>query len=392
MSMKIDDEFKALIYPLTDAEKQMLEQSILSEGCRDPLIVWNGILLDGHHRLEICNRHGIGFETKEIELEDRTDAEIWIIRNQLARRNLNKYQYVTLTLKLEPMIAAKAKEKLKTHTKQGYQKSDKAVHTNKELAKIADVSHDTVYKVKKIDEKATDKEKEALIKGEKSINAVYKKINRDEKSEKRKKEKLESKNSFLLKPELICKDIKEITEKDVQYNSLDWIITDPPYPKKYLSLYQDLSMFGMKYLKPGGSLICMSGQSYLPEVIKKLNMYLDWHWCCAYLTIGDATQIYHRKIATNWKPLLWFTKGKRKGPFMKDLFQSMNREKEFDEWGQSESGMKDIIEKLTYSGELICDPFMGTGTTGYIALSLKRNFIGIEIDEQKYIDAKKRLE
>ena len=150
-------------------------------------------------------------------------------------------------------------------------------------------------------------------------------------------------------------------------------------------------MFGMKYLKPNGSLICMSGQSYLPEVIKKLNMYLDWHWCCAYITMGDATQIYHRKIATNWKPLLWFIKGKREGPFMRDIFESKKPEKEFDDWQQSEAGMNDIIEKLTYPGEVVCDPFMGTGTTGFVAALQDRNFIGIEIDKTKFNEAKKRL-
>lgn len=90
----IDQEFRDLIYQddLTEEEKRELETDILVRGCVVPLIVWNGLLVDGHHRYEICKKHNIPFDVKEIEFENREYAKAWILTNQLARRNLTPYR------------------------------------------------------------------------------------------------------------------------------------------------------------------------------------------------------------------------------------------------------------------------------------------------------------
>jgi len=91
---RVDAEFMALIPPLTADEKALLEESLTREGCRDALVVWAGknILLDGHTRLDICQRRGIEYRTVEVELPDREAAADWIDRNQLGRRNLTPSQ------------------------------------------------------------------------------------------------------------------------------------------------------------------------------------------------------------------------------------------------------------------------------------------------------------
>ena len=88
----LDKEFQALIPPLSAEEKAQLEENIVAEGCRDALITWQGILLDGHNRFEICERLNIPFRTMEIDLPDRDAAEDWIDKNQLGRRNLTPDQ------------------------------------------------------------------------------------------------------------------------------------------------------------------------------------------------------------------------------------------------------------------------------------------------------------
>lgn len=85
----IDPEFKALIPPLDPEELSMLEQSLQAEGVRDALVTWNNILVDGHHRYEICSRLGIKFKTINKDFDDRPAARVWIRNNQLARRNLS---------------------------------------------------------------------------------------------------------------------------------------------------------------------------------------------------------------------------------------------------------------------------------------------------------------
>jgi hypothetical protein len=180
--MKIDDEFKALIPPLSEEERQQLESNLKAEGCRDPLVVWNGLILDGHNRFEICTRNGIPFEKIRKEFTDRSEAIEWIIRNQFGRRNLDSYQRTKLALRLEETIAARAKANMEKGG--GDQKSGKQnnadpipkIETREEIAKIAGVSRDTVDKVKAIEKKATPEIKAALAKGEISINKAHKAV------------------------------------------------------------------------------------------------------------------------------------------------------------------------------------------------------------------------
>jgi ParB-like chromosome segregation protein Spo0J len=88
----IDEQFKALLPALDEQTYALLEESLLNNGCLHPLVVWNGILIDGHNRYEICQKHEIPFATVEKEFESRDEALIWIITTQVARRNLTPIQ------------------------------------------------------------------------------------------------------------------------------------------------------------------------------------------------------------------------------------------------------------------------------------------------------------
>ncbi len=93
ISFIIDTEFQSLIPPLTPLEREGLEISIVSSGCREPLIIWaeENILIDGHNRYAICIDRGIEYQTRTISLPDRGAATEWIISNQLSRRNLSHF-------------------------------------------------------------------------------------------------------------------------------------------------------------------------------------------------------------------------------------------------------------------------------------------------------------
>lgn len=177
--MRIDPEFQSLIPPLTADEYSQLEENCLRDGILDPLIVWhvpNGddILIDGHNRYRISEKHGgLPYKIERMTFDVRDDVKAWIIQNQLGRRNLSAYDRSLLALKLKPVIAEQAKEQQSSHTGQGYQKSDKAVHTAKQLAKIAGVSHDTIHKVETIEAGKDDRLKEQVRTGEVSINQAY---------------------------------------------------------------------------------------------------------------------------------------------------------------------------------------------------------------------------
>ena len=176
--LKIDPEFERLI-PDPDAEEQRwLEESIKKEGCTDPLITWNGTVIDGHNRFKICTRLGIPFSYSEKDdLPDRDAVKAWIIERQLARRNLTKYQKSKLALAYEPILKEQAKEKqIQAGREKLPQKSSEAPkdrETRNKVAEIAGVSHDTIAKVKKIEDAADDDLKEQLEEGKISINKAY---------------------------------------------------------------------------------------------------------------------------------------------------------------------------------------------------------------------------
>jgi N6-adenosine-specific RNA methylase IME4 len=88
----IDPEFKALIPPLAPEELAQLEANILQDGCRDPLVTWQGIIIDGHNRHAICTKHDLPFKTATMKFEDRDHACAWMLENQLGRRNLTDDQ------------------------------------------------------------------------------------------------------------------------------------------------------------------------------------------------------------------------------------------------------------------------------------------------------------
>jgi site-specific DNA-methyltransferase (adenine-specific) len=174
--------------------------------------------------------------------------------------------------------------------------------------------------------------------------------------------------------------------------SVDWIITDPPYPREHIQCFYSLSTLAARVLKPGGSVVVMCGQSFLPDVIDALSKHLSYQWVLAYLTPGgQSAQLWDRKVNTFWKPLLWFTKGKYTGDWIGDVCNSTENDKQYHKWGQSVGGMAAIIERFTVPGELICDPFCGAGTTGVAAIKMNRLFVGVDIDSEAITTAKGRL-
>jgi len=97
----INDELKNLLPPLSAEEFVALEQSILEYGCRVPLIVWNNILVDGHHRYEICRKYAIPFSTQTIVLDDLDDAKFWIYQHRDESRKLTPFRRAELVLGLK---------------------------------------------------------------------------------------------------------------------------------------------------------------------------------------------------------------------------------------------------------------------------------------------------
>jgi 16S rRNA G966 N2-methylase RsmD len=405
--IQIDAEFAALIPPLSAEERQQLEENIVEHGgARDPLVVWASkgtlTLLDGHNRYEICTRLELPFEIEEMRFSDRSHAEEWIIRNQFGRRNLSAYVRTQLALRLEETISARAKAKRVEDGKatgrgKVPQKSSEPLETRQEIAKVANVSHDTVAKVKKIDaaEKAGKVDAETVAKlrtGEVSINRVVRDLKEQETAAKRQEQKAAAVAKRQSVDGLYLGDFRKIGDK-IPDASVDLIFTDPPYDRKAIELYDGLGEFAARVLRPGGSLIAYIGQIQLPDAVADLSKHLRYWWTCSCYHSGPSLlRMNEYGIVNGWKPMLWFVKETRgdKTTFINDVATG-TREKSHHEWQQSEAEARYFIELLTEPDGFVVDPFCGGGTTPAACVGLGRKWAAFEIDEANMARASQRI-
>lgn len=182
--------------------------------------------------------------------------------------------------------------------------------------------------------------------------------------------------------------------QDIPDDSVDLILTDPPYAKESLPLWEDLGRFAARVLKPGRLLVAMSGHFYVPTVLRNLEKSLTYVWIATMAFGGVPNTVYPYWLKSYGKPLLLFSKGKYDpipDHWFKDLVDGdgMNKDNHPHQQGISES--RYLIETLTREGDLVVDPFLGSGTNALAAKSLARRFIGTDIDVHATSEAKRRI-
>jgi N6-adenosine-specific RNA methylase IME4 len=182
--IKIDPTLAGLLPPLRAHALEGLEADLLRDGCIDSLIVWNGVLVDGHHRYSICQKHGIPFSIKQMKFDSLGDACLGAWNHQDRRRNTNSFDRIERLLQCKTLVSAikaKAKERMLAGKKSDPAQNSAEGETRQELAAATNVSHDTIAKVEFLRAHADDRTKEQLRAGEISINAAVKDIRRQQK-------------------------------------------------------------------------------------------------------------------------------------------------------------------------------------------------------------------
>lgn len=429
-TVSIDKEFEALIPPQTDEELSLLRKSCIEEGIREALIVWNGVIVDGHTRYRIAQEAGLEFDVRQKDFDSRTDAIKWIIDNQLGRRNLHADAIFNLQGK---------RQRAEITPGHGYQSEHQndAQNTGKTSSRIAEqfgVSQATIERAAKFSE-AVEVLDKAEILPEATVMAGKSPLTKQdtvelakivvEEPEKAKEifAKIETKDSSNIKEAIKTIKKEERDEQDailaemtielpvdekmrvfqssvadlvnhIDAASIDCIITDPPYPKEYLNCWLELSFIASKLLKPGGIVAAMSGQSYLPEIHAMMSEHLTYRWEMAYLTPGGTLTVWQPRIMTGWKPILIYVNGEldREADMLWDVLKSEKQDKDFHVWGQSVSGLKDIVETVSKPGDVVLDPFCGGGSTGIACLELGRKFVGSDIEMKEVNKTITRME
>jgi 16S rRNA G966 N2-methylase RsmD len=199
------------------------------------------------------------------------------------------------------------------------------------------------------------------------------------------------------KVQLLNKDSTRPEEiSEIKDNSVDLIITDPPYAEKYLDLYDGLAKFASHKLKPGGSVVFMTSEYFLPQVINKFSQYtnLTYWWNIKVKMKGPNLRIYPKGVIQGGKLMLWYVKGNKRLTDTKvvDFIESDRPNKDRHEWAQNPIEAEHIIKHLTVSEDsLVVDPFLGSGAFGIAAIQLGRYFVGIDIDKTVFEDARSHI-
>lgn len=382
----------ANIFPLmTGAEYDALVSDIAEHGQHEP--IWlhpDGRIIDGRNRYRACCDLGLVPERKTWDSKGSLVA--FVVSLNLHRRHLTSSQRAVIALDVLPMLEeeARARQGQRTDLTSVKDLTDvKSQRATDQAASIVGTNRQYVSDAKRIAQTAPD-----LIDKVRSGKATIPQVKKEHDRRIRQEQETTAAAVPLSRDDyrLIVGDFAQVASA-IETGSVDIIITDPPYPREFLPLFGVLAQEASRILAPGGSLVVMVGQSYVPEIIALMTPHMRYNWTLAYLTLGaQSAQLWQRKVNTFWKPLLWFVNGDYDGGWIGDVAKSADNDKRFHHWGQSVSGMADIVSRFTKPGDVILDPFCGAATTGVAALLSGRRFVGVDINADHVQTAGQRLQ
>jgi len=189
MNIQVLEELRVYIDPLTPEEHDALERSILAEGCRDALVLWGDVLVDGHNRYGICQKHGIPFNTMQNPtFQSMDDVHLWMIDQHLGRRSVSDFQRGVLALRKKDILASRVQQQTQavpdpaeavpsnladqTEAPAVAVKPVEPLNSREAIAKAARISATTVSQIEKIQKTAAPELVAAVKAGEISINAA----------------------------------------------------------------------------------------------------------------------------------------------------------------------------------------------------------------------------
>ena len=171
--LQINEGLDSLFPGLDEQEKSLLEKSILEEGCTDPIITWNGVIVDGHNRYRICRKHNIPFAVEERDFPSITDAMEWMISRQLGRRNLTNYAKAKVALRYEEEFRKESEKNKETAKKLDTDLDANERRTDARLGRLVGLSRDTIAKSRKLNANADEETKAKLDVGKVSVNKAF---------------------------------------------------------------------------------------------------------------------------------------------------------------------------------------------------------------------------
>lgn len=425
-NQKLPVHIICMLFPLLPQnEYERLKADIEQNGQLSPIYTYRGEIIDGKIRYQICLELGIEPWIEELAVE--VDPLHFAMSQNLHRRHLSFEERVLLSnelLKIETQLAQERKKM--TKGQKAKISKDSFGRASEKVGQILNISARSVRNGKVIAERGSEllkeevrqrkrsipeavalvkqysiAEQEEIIKGVNNYvlrNAYHHKNDdiRNARHERRQKEIEENLQDFPKYSEryTLHKGFVEEVGIKIPNESIDYILTDPPYLKNKLYLYEELGALALRVLRAGGLLITMARQSTIHIVVpllEKNGLKVEWV-SCYFMPHGKRGLSCNmgKKLKVFWKPLIMAYKP----PFNNDMkiandivYSGKNIDEKDSEgfvWAQSEIGAENILKEYVNKGSTILDPFMGTGTNGAAALKYDCKFVGIECDDFRY--------
>lgn len=357
-----------------------LKRSIQEIGQLHPVIYSSdGALISGERRLTACKELGIEPLIRVIDFKSSSERLQAEIQENTIRKDFQPSEIFEIYNYYSKRLSRQGK-RLRTENGQ----SERPIET---IARLTGYHRDTISKINNIFNYGSEELKYQVDEGKMSIAEANRRIIKDTRIQDKINRLIEvSKTYSNDNIKIHYEDFYEYS-KMIDNNSIDLILTDPPYPREYLYLWEQLFDVADRVLKPSKFLITYCGQHNIDKVLK-LNNDLLYYWIFN-LPFKIPYQVKQKNIITTWKPVLIF----QKKPFklIENSMTDIVMEKEFNyedrtlhsnNWQQGIEGFEFLIDKFTYPNDLVYDPMTGTGTTAVACQRSKRRFVGCEIDRK----------
>ena len=177
----------------------------------------------------------------------------------------------------------------------------------------------------------------------------------------------------------------------IRPRSINLILTDIPYGREFLPELDNLGAFAERVLVNGGLFVSFVGQYYLPQVLETLTGHMTYRWTMASIWDGDGNVVHPLQVASQWKPIVVFSKGRWKIEVRwPDLLRITSKEK-LHKWQQPLATIESLVELFAKSDQLVCDPCAGAFTSALASRNMGRRFVGCDSDKECVLFGQERL-
>lgn len=378
-------------YRLFSAEEMVrLRESVARLGVIEPVTRLDGMVLDGWHRLQISLELGVDCPTVEYDGREE-DIVLWLAAKNEARRHLTDLQIAIMLANntgSSKLTAVNFCESIISHAK-----------PDKQLAAEHGIAPNMLSTARGVLASGDEDLIAEATTGDIGRNEARKRLRQLE-AQRLADEQLASASP--VRSDVVVCDVADLLSH-VEPESAAAVITDPPWSDT--QAWEDLARVSAEILKPGGTLAAMASKEDLPGVLDRLRAGaegtdLKYRWLVGYALPKLGSRVHSVKFVGGWHPVIVMSRGRRTSPYCPDALEvdvlvaewmHHARLRRHHRWEKDVPGFRTLIEWFSAPGELVVDPFLGSGTTGIAALQAGRQFFGSDLDPACVDTAGRRL-